>query len=189
MQIHEVLNSKNYIVEDERQPQRDPKIMNDFLQNAARVGSPGAKDPEVIAKSRAIFVSQPDLSADEAFSIAKGQINKKNGRKDKPKRKFASARVKDTDAVKGTADTDIKDAGRKRGAQIGNQNARKNWSDTGVAGGIKKVADIITKGSLDNTSVGDAAKVGSDIAKDTFTDLDAIAQTRDPKRTGNVFGS
>ena len=196
MQIHEVLNSKNYIVEDDRAPQRDPKIINDFLANAARVGSPGAKDPEVIAKSRAIFVSQPNLSADEAFSIAKGQINKKNNRGDKPKRKFASARVKDTDAVKGTADTDIKidlrtpkDAGRKRGAQIGNQNARKNFGDIGVVKGLKNVKDVITKGTLDNLGVSGAATVGSDLSKDTFKGLDSIAQTRDPKRTGNVFGS
>lgn len=186
MRINEVLNSKNYIVEDDKRGMRDAKIINDFLANAARVGSPGAKDPEVIAKARAIFVSQPDLSADEAFSIAKGQINKKNNRGDKPDRQFATARVKDAD-VKDAQDKPRAD--RKRGAQLGNQNARKNWSQSGIAGGIGKVANIIAKGTLDNTSVGDAAKVGSDLAKDTFKDLDAIAQVKKPKNMGNVFGS
>ena len=96
MRINEVLNSKNYIVEDDQRGMRDAKIINDFLANAARVGSPGAKNPEVIAKARAIFVSQPDLSADEAFSIAKGQISKKNNRGDKPDRQFATVdRVKE----------------------------------------------------------------------------------------------
>ena len=185
MRINEVLNSKNYIVEDEQRGMRDAKIINDFLANAARVGSPGAKNPEVIAKARAIFVSQPDLSADEAFSIAKGQISKKNNRSDKPDRQFATARVKDAQ--------DKPRADRKRGAQLGNQNARKNWSQggpgTSLTRGISKVADILATGSLDNTSVADEFKDGSDIAKDIGKDLDAIAQVRKPKNTGNIFGS
>ena len=45
MRINEVLNSKNYIVEDDKRGMRDAKIINDFFANAARVGSPGAKDP------------------------------------------------------------------------------------------------------------------------------------------------
>ena len=52
MRINEVLNSKNYIVEDDKRGMRDAKIINDFLANAARVGAPGAKAPEVIAKAR-----------------------------------------------------------------------------------------------------------------------------------------
>ena len=181
MRINEVLNSKNYIVEDEKRGMRDAKIINDFLANAARVGSPGAKNPEVIAKARAIFVSQPDLSADEAFSIAKGQISKKNNMGDKPDRQFATARVKDAQ--------DKPRADRKRGAQLGNQNARKNWGDTGVMKGLKNVKNVITKGTLDNTGIRGAASIGSELAKDTFKGLDALAQVKDPKNTGNVFGS
>ena len=186
MRINEVLNSKNYIVEDEQRGMRDAKIINDFLANAARVGSPGAKDPEVIAKARAIFVSQPDLSADEAFSIAKGQISKKNNRGDKPDRQFATARVKDAD-VKDAQDKPRAD--RKRGAQLGNQNARKNWGDTGVMKGLKNIKNVITKGTLDNTGIRGAASIGSELSKDTFKGLDALAQVRKPKNTGDIFGS
>lgn len=181
MRINEVLNSNNYIVEnDDKRGMRDPKIMNDFLQNAAMVGSPGAKDPEVIAKSRAIFVSQPNLSADEAFSIAKGTIDKKNN-KSSEKRQWSGKTKKEP------VQRDIPQSDKKRGAQLGNQNARKNWSDKGPLKGIKNAINLLRKGTV--ADVGKAAEVGSDIAVDTFKDLDAISQVRDPKRTGQVFGS
>ena len=101
-------------------------------------------------------------------------------------RSFATAKVKGA-GVKDAQDKPRAD--RKRGAQLGNQNARKNWSQSGIVGGIGKVADIITKGTLDNTSPADAAKVGGDLAKDIGKGLDAMSQVRKPKNTGNIFGS
>ena len=82
---------------------------------------------------------------------------------------------------------DIPQSDKKRGAQLGNQNARKNWSDKGPLKGIKNAINLLRKGTV--ADVGKAAEVGSDIAVDTFKDLDAISQVRDPKRTGQVFGS
>jgi|TARA_B110000902_G_scaffold93853_1_gene111171 hypothetical protein len=55
----------------------DPKVMNDFLQKSAAVGSPSAKDPNVIAKARSMYAAG-GLSADEAFSIAKGIVRADN---------------------------------------------------------------------------------------------------------------
>ena len=187
MRINEVLNSKNYIVEAERKPQVASKIMKDFLQNAARVGSTSAKDPEVIAKSIAIFVSQPDLSPDEAFSIAKGQISKKNDRGDKPKRDFAINTRDGDNALRPGSEVrkDQQQADRKRGAQLGNQNARKNFGSD-ILKGLNRVKDVMTKGTLGD--IGTAASVGSDVAKDAFSGLDNIAQTKDPKSMGRVFG-
>ena len=101
-------------------------------------------------------------------------------------RSFATAKVKGA-GVKDAQDKPRAD--RKRGAQLGNQNARKNWSQSGIAGGIGKVADIIATGTLDNTSPADAAKVGGDLAKDIGKGLDAMSQVRKPKNTGNIFGS
>ena len=101
-------------------------------------------------------------------------------------RSFATAKVKGA-GVKDAQDKPRAD--RKRGAQLGNQNARKNWGDTGVMKGLKNVKNVITKGTLDNTGIRGAASIGSELAKDTFKGLDALAQVRDPKNMGNVFGS
>lgn len=102
----------------------------------------------------------------------------------KKERSFATARGKNA-GVKDAQDKPRAD--RKRGAQLGNQNARKNWSQSGIAGGIGKVADIIRKGTV--ADVGKAAKAGSDVAVDTFKGLDAMSQVRKPKNTGDIFGS
>ena len=184
MRINEVLNSNNYIVEnDDKRGMRDPKIMNDFLQNAAMVGSPGAKDPEVIAKSRAIFVSQPNLSADEAFSIAKGTIDKKNN-KSSEKRQWSGKTKKEP------VQRDIPQSDKKRGAQLGNQNARKNFDGTPGLNTAKSIGNAIkTIATGSAKDVGNAFAAGQDVGKDLFKDLDSIATTKNPKQTGRVFGT
>ena len=201
MRINEVLNSKNYIVEDEK-PQVRPKLSMRELDVKAKEeltdkiftypGGPRQTEyfnipfTATIQKAKTEYFKSNQVSVGNAVDKAVKYYQDNPAKAEvevKKERSFATARVKDAGG------TGIPTAGRKRGAQLGNQNARKNWSQSGIAGGIGKVADIITKGTLDNTSPADAAKTGSDLAKDIGKGLDAMSQVRKPKNMGNVFGS
>lgn len=128
-----------------------------------------------------------DQAVDKASAMMQQQTRQKSGKQGAPKRDFAINTRDGDNALRPGSEVrkDQQQADRKRGAQLGNQNARKN-SGGDILKGLNRVKDVMTKGTLGD--VGTAASVGSDIAKDAFTGLDNIAQTKDPKSMGKVFG-
>ena len=152
---------REIIVEQEG---KDPKVMSAWLQNAAAVGSPGAKDPNVISKSISIYTAKAELSPDEAFSIAKGQLgyNKPGGDAQvKSKKKVPSDAIAQAQAQRQQAQKDAKSTKRQAG-----------WSDK-------------THGHL--RGVGDADSVGGMV--DRLTDYIPGAKTvKKNFKTGNQVG-
>lgn len=173
---------KEIITEEEG---KDPKVMSAWLQNAAAVGSPGAKDPNVISKSIAIYTAKAELSPDEAFSIAKGQLgyNKPGGgAQGKPKKKVPSDAIaqaqaqrqqarKDAKSTKGQAGWSDKTHGHLRG--VGDADSVGGMVDqlTDYIPGVKTVKKNFRKGKQVGNAIGsDLAKVmkGSGPRKTTF---------------------
>lgn len=157
---------REIIVEQEG---KDPKVMSAWLQNAAAVGSPGAKDPNVISKSISIYTAKAELSPDEAFSIAKGQLgyNKPGGDVQvKSKNKVPSDAIAQAQAKRQQAQKSAKSGQKQAG-----------WSDK-------------THGHL--RGVGDADSVGGMV--DKLTDYIPGAKTvkknfKKGKQVGNAIGS
>ena len=158
---------REIIVEQEG---KDPKVMSAWLQNAAAVGSPGAKDPNVISKSISIYTAKAELSPDEAFSIAKGQLgyNKPGGgAQAQPKKKVPSDAIAQAQAQRQQARKDAKASNK----------GQAGWSDK-------------THGHL--RGIGDAGSVGGMV--DRLTDYIPGAKTvkknfRKGKQVGNAIGS
>jgi hypothetical protein len=132
-------------------------------------------------KSNQVSVGQAVDNAIEHYMKNPEEADAENN---KPDRKFA------TNSRPDKIGRDISQADKKRGAQLGNQNARKNFDGTpglNTAKSIGKAIKTIATGSAKD--VGTAFAQGSDIGKDVFKDLDNIATTKNPKQTGRVFGS
>ena len=147
---------------------KDPAVMSAWLRNAAAVGSPGAKDPNVISKSISIYTAKAELSPDEAFSIAKGQLGFNDpsaGEPTKTKKKDPSDAIAQAQAQRQQAQ---KDAKATKG--------QKGWSDK-------------THGHL--RGVGDADSIGDMV--DRVTDYIPGAKTvkknyRAGKKVGSTIG-
>ena len=170
MRINEVLNSKHYITEEDTMTLADVQVMY-------------GDDPVMMAAITRAKMLPKIQTWDQAIDKASAEmrLKDKKNKGDKPKRDFATNTMKDF-----KPSSEVRKSDRKRGAQLGNQNARKNFGGD-IIKGLQRAKDVMTKGTLGD--VGTAASVGSDIASDTFGNLDKIALTKDPKSRGQVFGS
>ena len=122
-----------------------------------------------------------DQAVDKASAMMQQQTRRKDGQPGKPNREFA---------VNKRPKRDIPQSDKKRGAQLGNQNARKNFDGTPGINTAKSIGNAIkTIATGSAKDVGNAFAAGQDVGKDLFKDLDNIATTKNPKQTGRVFGT
>lgn len=150
---------REIIVEQEG---KDPKVMSAWLQNAASVGSPGAKDPNVISKSISIYTAKAELSPDEAFSIAKGQLgyNKPGGgAQAKTKKKVPSDAIAQAQAQRQQAQKDAKASKGQAGWTDRTHGHLRGADDSPLFKAVGPVAKAFVKGK----KFGD--KVGARLAK------------------------
>lgn len=168
---------KDIIVED-NVDNTDISKMTDYIR-AIKAGG-GDVPGQLASKAIAIYSRDPLIEPDEAMSIAKQQFyHKKDSQTD----------VKQRQPNTGKLALDPTEEPRKRGAQLGNQNARKYEPGMGigsVTNAIKKGID--TAKFAYNFKAGDTAQgigLGQDLAKsagDTFSN----AVKSDVKRGFNV---